>query len=112
METVQSPVGYWRMYQQTVQSTTIMTGDWRLCRSLLLVLGTKQREVISKQDYLDKINGLERHFTEYQETVWELGMLYKAQFANVLSKLFGGFGHSTHIRRNLRGWAPRLIYTS
>ena len=41
----------------------------------------KQREVISKQDYLDKINGLERHFTEYQETVWELGMLYKAHTA-------------------------------
>ena len=33
-------------------------------------------ELGTKQNNLDKIGGLERHFTEYQETVWELGMLY------------------------------------
>ncbi len=42
-----------------------------LAQYINTLLAEKQREVISKQDYLDKINGLERHFTEYQETVWE-----------------------------------------
>ena len=52
-----------------------------LAQYINTLLAEKQREVISKQDYLDKINGLERHFTEYQETVWELGMLHKAHTA-------------------------------
>ena len=38
--------GYWRLYQQTVQSTTIMTGDWRLCRALLLLLVTRLYTVV------------------------------------------------------------------
>tara|TARA_A100001391_G_scaffold185123_1_gene153548 strand:- start:247 stop:462 length:216 start_codon:yes stop_codon:yes gene_type:complete len=52
-----------------------------LAQYINTLLAEKQREVKSKQDYLDKINGLERHFTEYQETVWELGMLHKAHTA-------------------------------
>ena len=52
-----------------------------LAQYINTLLAEKQREVISKQDYLDKINGLERHFTEYQETVWELGMLHKVHTA-------------------------------
>ena len=52
-----------------------------LAQYINTLLAEKQREVISKQDYLDKIDGLERHFTEYQETVWELGMIYKSNKA-------------------------------
>ena len=52
-----------------------------LAQYINTLLAEKQREVKSKQDYLDKIDGLERHFTEYQETVWELGMLYKSHKA-------------------------------
>ena len=52
-----------------------------LAQYINTLLAEKQREVKSKQDYLDKIDGLEKHFTEYQETVWELGMLYKAHKA-------------------------------
>jgi len=52
-----------------------------LAQYINTLLAEKQREVKSKQGYLDKIDGLERHFTEYQETVWELGMLYKAHEA-------------------------------
>ena len=52
-----------------------------LAQYINTLLAEKQREVISKQEYLDKINGADRYFTEYQETVWELGMLYKAHTA-------------------------------
>ena len=38
-----------------------------LAQYINTLLAEKQREVKSKQDYLDKIDGLERHFTEYQE---------------------------------------------
>ena len=53
-----------------------------LAQYINTLLAEKQREVLSKQAYLDKIDeNFERHFTEYQETVWELGMLYKAHTA-------------------------------
>jgi len=53
-----------------------------LAQYINTLLAEKQREVKSKQDYLDKIDeNFERHFTEYQETVWELGMIYKAHKA-------------------------------
>ena len=53
-----------------------------LAQYINTLLAEKQREVLSKQAYLDKIDeNFERHFTEYQETVWELGMIYKAHKA-------------------------------
>lgn len=53
-----------------------------LAQYINTLLAEKQREVKSKQDYLEKIDeNFERHFTEYKETVWELGMLYKAHKA-------------------------------
>ena len=53
-----------------------------LAQYINTLLAEKQREVLSKQAYLDKIDeNFERHFTEYQETVWELGMLHKAHTA-------------------------------
>ena len=53
-----------------------------LAQYINTLLAEKQREVKSKQDYLEKIDeNFERHFTEYQETVWELGMIYKAHKA-------------------------------
>ena len=53
-----------------------------LAQYINTLLAEKQREVKSKQDYLEKIDeNFERHFTEYQETVWELGMLYKSHKA-------------------------------
>ena len=53
-----------------------------LARYINTLLAEKQREVLSKQSYLDKIDrSCERYFTEYQEIEWELGMLYKAHKA-------------------------------
>ena len=52
-----------------------------LAQYINTLLSEKQREIDSKQNYLDKIDGLEKHFTEYQETVWELGMIYKSNKA-------------------------------
>ena len=41
-----------------------------LAQYINTLLAEKQREVLSKQAYLDKIDeNFERHFTEYQETV-------------------------------------------
>ena len=46
------------------------------------LLAEKQREVLSKQAYLDKIDrSVEIYFTEYQQIEWELGIIYKAQKA-------------------------------
>ena len=63
-----------------------------------ILLAEKQREVESKQNYLDKIHGIpaqlidtvtgertdldpERHFVERQEIKYELSMIYKCQKA-------------------------------
>ena len=50
-----------------------------LAQYINTLLAEKQREIDSKQNYLDKIDGLEKHFTEYQEIEWELSIIYKAQ---------------------------------
>ena len=51
-----------------------------LAQYINTLLAEKQREVLSKQAYLDKIDrSVERYFTEYQEIEWELGIIYKAQ---------------------------------
>jgi len=53
-----------------------------LAQYINTLLAEKQREVLSKQAYLDKIDeNFERHFTEYQEIEYQLGMVYKAQKA-------------------------------
>jgi hypothetical protein len=53
-----------------------------LAQYINTLLAEKQREVSSKQAYLDKIDAnFERHFTEHQEIVWELGMITKSQRA-------------------------------
>jgi len=52
-----------------------------LARYINTLLAEKQREVKSKENYLNKIDGGERHFTEYQEIIWEQGMIIKAQRA-------------------------------
>ena len=53
-----------------------------LARYINTLLAEKQREVKSKQDYLDKIDGsVQIFFTEYQQIKWELGIIYKAQKA-------------------------------
>ena len=69
-----------------------------LARYINILLAEKQREVKSKQNYLDKINGKpaelidtvmgertpldpERHFVERQEIEYELSMIYKCQKA-------------------------------
>ena len=53
-----------------------------LAQYINTLLAEKEREVISKQDYLDKIDGsVQIFFTEYQQIKWELGMIYKAQKA-------------------------------
>ena len=69
-----------------------------LAQYINTLLAEKQREVKSKQNYLDKINGKpaelidtvtgertpldpERHFAERQEIEWELGMITKSQRA-------------------------------
>ena len=51
-----------------------------LAQYINTLLAEKQREVLSKQSYLDKIDrSVEKYFTEYQEIEWELGIIYKAQ---------------------------------
>ena len=55
--------------------------DKEIAQYVNTLLADKQREIKLKQNNLDKIGGFERHFTEYQETVWELGMLHKAHTA-------------------------------
>ena len=53
-----------------------------LAQYINTLLAEKQREVLSKQAYLDKINrSVEIYFTEYQQIEWELGIIYKAQKA-------------------------------
>ena len=51
-----------------------------LAQYINTLLAEKQREVLSKQAYLDKIDrSVQIYFTEYQEIEWQLGMIYKAQ---------------------------------
>ena len=51
-----------------------------LAQYINTLLAEKQREVLSKQAYLDKIDrSVEIYFTEYQEIEWELSIIYKAQ---------------------------------
>ena len=51
-----------------------------LAQYINTLLAEKQREVLSKQAYLDKIDrSVEIYFTEYQQIEWELGIIYKAQ---------------------------------
>ena len=53
-----------------------------LAQYINTLLAEKQREVLSKQAYLDKIDrSVEKYFTEYQEIEWELGMITKSQRA-------------------------------
>ena len=52
-----------------------------LARYINILLAEKQREVESKQNYLNKINESERHFVERQEIEYELSMIYKCQKA-------------------------------
>lgn len=53
-----------------------------LAQYINTLLAEKQREVLSKQAYLDKIDrSVEIYFTEYQQIEWELGIIYKAQKA-------------------------------
>ncbi len=52
-----------------------------LARYINTLLAEKQREVKSKENYLHKIDGIEKYFTEHQEIVWELGMITKSQRA-------------------------------
>ena len=51
-----------------------------LAQYINTLLAEKQREVESKQDYLDKIDGsVQIFFTEYQQIKWELGIITKSQ---------------------------------
>ena len=53
-----------------------------LAQYINTLLAEKQREIDSKQNYLDKIDGsVQIFFTEYQQIKWELGMIYKAHKA-------------------------------
>ena len=53
-----------------------------LAQYINTLLAEKQREVLSKQAYLDKSDrSVEIYFTEYQQIEWELGIIYKAQKA-------------------------------
>ena len=53
-----------------------------LAQYINTLLAEKQREVLSRQAYLDKIDGsVQEYFTEYQEIEYQLGMVYKAQKA-------------------------------
>ena len=53
-----------------------------LARYINTLLAEKQREVKSKQNYLERTNlDPERHFVERQEIEYELGMIIKAQRA-------------------------------
>ena len=54
--------------------------DKELAQYINTLLAEKEREVLSKQAYLDKIDrSVEIYFTEYQQIEWELGIIYKAQ---------------------------------
>ena len=70
--------------------------DKELAQYINTLLAEKEREVLSKQDYLDKIDGMpielidtitgertnldpEKYFVERQEIKWELSIIYKAQ---------------------------------
>ena len=70
--------------------------DKELAQYINTLLAEKEREVKSKQDYLDKIDGMpvelidtvtgertnldpEKYFVERQEIKWELSIIYKAQ---------------------------------
>ena len=72
--------------------------DKELAQYINTLLAEKEREVLSKQDYLDKIDGMpielidtitgertnldpEKYFVERQEIKWELSIIYKAQKA-------------------------------
>jgi hypothetical protein len=51
-----------------------------LAQYINTLLAEKQREVLSKQACLDKIDrSCEIYFTEYQEIEWELGIIYRCQ---------------------------------
>ena len=53
-----------------------------LAQYINTLLAEKQREVTSKQNYLEKTNlDPERHFVERQEIEYELSMIYKCQKA-------------------------------
>ena len=53
-----------------------------LARYINTLLAEKQREVLSYQSSLDKIErSVEEYFTQYQEIEWELGMITKSQRA-------------------------------
>ena len=54
--------------------------DKEIAQYINTLLAEKEREVLSKQAYLDKIDrSVEIYFTEYQEIEWELSIIYKAQ---------------------------------
>ena len=72
--------------------------DKDLAKYINILLAEKEREVLSKQNYLDKINGKpaelidtvtgertnldpERHFVERQEIEWERSIIYRCQKA-------------------------------
>ena len=72
--------------------------DKELAKYMNTLLAEKQREVKSKQDYLDKIDGMpvelidtvtgertnldpEKYFVERQELSWERSIIYKCQKA-------------------------------
>ena len=53
-----------------------------LARYINILLAEKQREVSSKQNYLERTNlDPERHFVERQEIEYELSMIYRCQKA-------------------------------
>ena len=53
-----------------------------LAQYINTLLAEKQREVLSRQAYLDKIDrSVQEYFTEYQEIEYQLGMIYKAHKA-------------------------------
>ena len=56
--------------------------DKELAQYINTLLAEKEREVLSKQAYLDKIEGsVEKYFTEYQQIEWELSIIYRSQKA-------------------------------
>ena len=53
-----------------------------LAQYINTLLAEKEREVLSKQAYLDKIDrSVEKYFTEYQQIEWELSIIYRCQKA-------------------------------
>ena len=53
-----------------------------LAQYINILLAEKQREELSKQAYLDKIDrSVQEYFTEYQEIEYQLGMIYKSNKA-------------------------------